>query len=398
MLDYDVTVVGAGVAGSSLAFLLGRSGVRVLLAEKSYFPREKVCGEGLIPAAVGFLARMGWEREVMSEGAERFYGLRFFAAGESLSLDFSELSSDLYGLVLPRLRLDQFLAFQAARQPGVKLEEGMEVRSIQKETHRLRITGVREGRPLESTSRLVVVADGVRSRFHRLLQIRRRPCQPARFALRALFAGLLPNPTHVEVHCNPQGEAYLAPLGNGQVRVTLLLFANPGFARAGALEGRYREVLRGFPQLWPRLSTTVQVGPVESSAPLGLVVSRCHGHRFLLVGDAAGAVDPVTGQGMALALQDAHLAAEVVLERLERDRLQEGELAEYSQRRQAYFQPALSLAQGFLRILHRPRWTRRTLHLLRQSAPLRRKFLRLATELSPPKLSWIDRLRLWSGW
>jgi 2-polyprenyl-6-methoxyphenol hydroxylase-like FAD-dependent oxidoreductase len=100
---------------------------------------------------------------------------------------------------------------------------------------------------------------------------------------------------------------------------------------------------------------------------------------MLLVGDAAGAVDPVTGQGMTVALKDAQLACQILKERLHEDRLSEQDLCEYTRARNGYFRPAFQLAQMLLWAVQHPFLTRQTLKALSRNHALRQKVLKMAT-------------------
>jgi flavin-dependent dehydrogenase len=139
--EADVIVVGAGPAGSTTAFYLAQSGLDVLLLEKSRFPREKVCGDGLTPRAVKALVAMGLNVSEQ-DGWVRNKGLRVIGAGQRLELPWPELTSyPGYGLVRTRLDLDETLA-RRAQQAGAKLLEGVTVTGPVIDERTGRITGV----------------------------------------------------------------------------------------------------------------------------------------------------------------------------------------------------------------------------------------------------------------
>ena len=139
--EADVIVVGAGPAGSTTAFYLAQAGLDVLLLEKSTFPREKVCGDGLTPRGVKGLVGMGISVSEQ-DGWIRNKGLRVIGAGKRLELPWPELSSyPGYGLVRPRTDLDQMLA-RRAQQAGARLREGVTVTGPVLHDRTGRITGV----------------------------------------------------------------------------------------------------------------------------------------------------------------------------------------------------------------------------------------------------------------
>jgi len=379
MANFDGIVVGAGVAGSTTAALLARQGFRVLLVEKATFPREKICGEGLMPAGASILDELGILSELRAQGAQAFSGIHFHLPRDRcLELNFGEVSPTAQGWVVPRIALDTHLARFAAQQPGVQLLEAFKVLSAQTGPTQVNVTGLYQGNLQTHRARLLIGADGIRSRFHKGFGVHRRKRRTRRFALRTSYDQLQGTGV-VEVHCCGAGEAYVAPLGNRSARITLLLFGSAHRSRGASLSDLYFEKLSLFPRLVQRLKSPYPQGPVQSTGAVSLEVSRCHGQRLLLVGDAAGAVDPVTGQGMTVALKDAQLAYRILKERLQEDRLNEQDLCEYTRLRNAYFRPSFQLAQMLLRVVRHPFLGRQTLKALSRNRTLRQAVLRMAT-------------------
>lgn len=397
--EFDVIVVGAGVAGSTTALLLGRAGFRVLLLEKARFPRSKVCGEGLMPSAVKALDRLDLLCELQQADPQPFWGVGFYPqCGKALELDFREVSASTRGLVLPRLHLDSLLAARAGRQPGVTLVEGFLVRKVRVLPDRVLVAGAQGRRRFHYSARAAVGADGIHSRFHRDLSISRRLPRRGRFALRCYHSFLRGGQPLVEVHFSPAGEAYVAPHSRQGVLVALLLFQSVD-SRAVPLADLYWNHLRRFPLLWERLGEPPAAHVPETTAPLSLKLSRSHHHRVLLAGDAAGAADPVTGQGMTVALKDAELAAGILTSGLRGERLSEPDLRIYTAERNRHFLPSCRLAELFLAVFHRPFLADRAIKCLSQNQALKRKVVGIASDVRPlQSLSWGDRLRLVLGW
>ena len=398
MPNFHGIVVGAGVAGSTTAALLAQQGFRVLLVEKATFPREKICGEGLMPAGADILHKLGILSQLRAQGAQSFSGIHFHLPSDRcLELNFREISRTARGWVVPRMVLDESLAQFAAQQPGVQLCEAFKVLSAQTGPKQVEITGLHQGKFQSHRARLLIGADGIRSRFHIGFGIYRLKRRTRRFALRTSYDQLQGSDV-VEVHCCKAGEAYVAPMDNGSARITLLLFGSAQRTRRAPLSDLYFEKLSLFPRLVQRLKSPYPQGPVQSTGAVNLEVSRCHGQRLLLVGDAAGAVDPVTGQGMTVALKDAQLACQVLKERLQEDRLSEQDLSEYTRLRNGYFRPSFQLAQMLLCAVRHPFLTRQILKALSRNHALRQKVLTLATTLRAGSfLNGKDQLHLLLG-
>ena len=199
--EADVIVVGAGPSGSTAAYYLASAGLDVLLLEKSRFPREKVCGDGLTPRAVKALVAMGVPISE-SDGWLRNKGLRVVGAGMRLELPWPELTSyPGYGLVRNRLDFDQRLAERASRA-GARLIEGVNVTGPVIDERTGRITGVTArpaGRQRDGGAhagagaeqvyrgRLVIAADGNSSRLSVSMGLRKRDDRPIGVAVRAYY-------------------------------------------------------------------------------------------------------------------------------------------------------------------------------------------------------------------
>jgi len=285
----DVAIAGGGPAGSALAIELGRRGVRVALYEKARFPRLKACGEGLLPHGVAALSDLAGLPDV-----PRVRGLRFVAGDTSTLADFPEG----FGLVVRRDWFDSWLFDKAASTPDVDARMGTPYRS--------------EG------ERLVVGADGRNSIFHRRLEAHRP--RRVRVGLSAHVTELEGVGDRVEVFFHRDGELYVAPTGGGETLVAAL-FHRDRFRRDGITH-----LLQTIPAIRDRARRVQFTTPVFAAAPLGLHLPRVVDHRLLLIGDAAGAPDPITGDGIALAMASVRPAADAIVS---------GDLASYERARLA---------------------------------------------------------------
>lgn len=221
----DVLIVGGGIAGSSLAILLGRQGVNVELFERGHFPREKACGEGIIPAGVRVLERLGVAEAV---GGVPFYGVRYHF-GEKTAEGRFPLSAGMpsAGRGQRRRHLDRILFEVAATTRGVRALTNSAVESLHRENGR--VVGVWAGGKLHRAT-LVVGADGAHSRIRQQLGLTVRPVRK-RFGVRAHFR-LGPSwkqPPWVDVFVGPGYELYVTPPPQREILVA-------GLAHARALD------------------------------------------------------------------------------------------------------------------------------------------------------------------
>ena len=381
--EFDVIVSGASVAGSSTAFLLSRQGFRVLLVDKATFPRDKICGEGLMPTGAAIAARHGLFPAIRKSSPQWFEGIHFHLSDRLvLPLRFDQLDRNWRGWVVERTSLDNALLDLATSQSGVSFREGFLTTDAQWEGGGIWITGSCGGRTSRYRGRALIAADGLHSRLRTRLGIPHYTPSSRRLALCTYHRDFRPTQEAVEVHCSQLGEAYVAPFGRSAARVTLLLYQAriDGWHLPASL--LYRRALSHFPTLTQAELREDSDLSVHAVAPLATRLPRCHGDRFLLVGDAGGAVDPVTGQGMTIALRDAELAAEVLTEALVRDRLDSASLAPYTRRRNQYFRPAYHTARLLLFVLRHPRLATRLAKALRRHPELGQRILESAIRTS----------------
>jgi len=303
----DLLIAGAGIAGSALAIHLARRGHSVVLIERSRFPREKPCGEGLMPAGVAALERLGIDTAGL--GAE-FYGIRYHCEGHMAEGHFLQSGAARPGRGIRRRELDAVLAEVAAKTPGVTLHTGARVTGPLFE--RGRVTGLLvEGQPIRA--RLVVGADGAQSRLRHALNLN-SASRRKRLGICRHFGHLsaAESRAYVEVFLGHGHELYVTPLRNGEILVAAL-------ADADAIDGRIEELFRRWCEAQPKLASLLRNAEPASellvTSPLSGRARRRVLPKFVLLGDAAGFTDPITGGGMTQALQSAemlaqHLAAE----------------------------------------------------------------------------------------
>jgi flavin-dependent dehydrogenase len=298
----DVVIAGGGIAGSSLAILLGRSGLAVELFEREHFPREKPCGEGLMPGGVAVLQRMGLAEAV---GGSPFYGVRYHFGDRTAEGRFAESAAfPAAGRGQRRKHLDQILFCEAAKTPGVNAYTGTQVDAPLIENGR--VTGLKvAGEPRRA--KLVVGADGVHSRVRRLLQLEAPP-RRRRLGIRAHFR-LRPDaeqPAWVDVFVAKGHELYVTPLPEREILVAALAYPE---SLRGPVAGTFERWCQDEPALARRLEGAEPVTRPMCSFPLAGGARRGGVPGAVLLGDAAGFLDPITGGGMTQALQTSELLA-----------------------------------------------------------------------------------------
>ncbi len=355
----DLLIAGGGIAGSSLAILLGRQGFTVGLYERSRFPREKPCGEGLMPAGVAALERLGLAQEV---GGEAFVGVRFHAGREMVAGRFPATNGlPSTGRGQRRRHLDQVLFAAAARTPGVSAHAGVSVSGPLVE--RGRVTGlVVDGAVLRA--RLIVAADGSNSRLRHQLGLA-RPSREKRFGVRIHFrlSRRAAASQWVEVFLGQGYELYVTPLPQHEMLVAALSNAR---SLDRPLEEQFLRWCSEHPWLSERLRGAERISPAQA-APLGARARRGIGQGIVLLGDAAGAPDPITGGGMTQALLSSELLAGELKDGIPED---DGWLRHFERRRQAMLGDARRLTRLVLALAERPRLAHFAFPMLRTQSGL----------------------------
>jgi flavin-dependent dehydrogenase len=326
----DVAVIGAGPAGTAAALLLARAGLRVTLVDKARFPRPKACGEGVMPSGVRVLERLGALGDVERAG-RRFRGIRFVErSGRAAEGVFPGGES---GIVVRREELDALLIERARADARIRVVEGRRAARPLFEAGRL--AGFETAPAGQVRAREFLVADGALSPAAESLGVRRRLPRRRRFGLRTHFRGLEGLGASVEVFLFDGGEVYVAPQREpGTALVSVLLEQSELGRFAGRTREALEETLRARAPLAARMRRAERLTPIIGLGPFGGERERVSGPGWLLAGDAAGGVDPITGDGVALALRNAELAAETLLRRL-RGESAESTGADYARARRA---------------------------------------------------------------
>jgi len=317
---YDVIVCGAGPAGSVAATVLSRGGARVLLLDRARFPRPKLCGDTVNPGTVAILRRLGLT-DGFESSALPVDGM--IVTGERGVSVRAAYGGGVRGLAIERLALDAAL-LQAAIAAGARMEEGVLVRGPLMETggRTGRVRGIvlagRDGRDVRVPAPLVIAADGRRSRLATALGLARQPRRPRRWAIGAYFANVAGLTSFGEMHVRRGRYLGVAPVPSGCANVCLVVpgpAALPSAGRAGldAPAALLQEAIEGDPALRERFADARMLTVPVVLGPLAVDAAAAGVAGLLLAGDAAGFIDPMTGDGLRFAVRGGELAAETAL-------------------------------------------------------------------------------------
>lgn len=308
----DVVVVGAGPAGCVAAIVLARAGLRVRLLDRARFPRDKLCGDTVNPGALAVLHGLG-----LSAADAGLPVTGMIVTGPHGARADAAYPCGAAGRALRRRELDLAL-LQHAADAGAEIEEDALVLGAAIDAGRDHVCGalVRTGGggSRRIAARLVIGADGRASRIARSVGLARHPVRPRRWAVGAYFSGVAGLTARGEMHVRVGHYVGVAPLPGGLANACVVTDDTGRLRAAGPL---LRAVLAADAELGPRFARARMIDAPQVLGPLAVDCAVPGMPGLLLAGDAAGFIDPMTGDGLRFALRGAQLAAAAALGALE---------------------------------------------------------------------------------
>lgn len=391
-IDADVIVVGGGPGGASTAYHLSTLGFDVAVLDKATFPRDKVCGDGLTPAAVAELSLMGMDT---SDWA-RNKGLRVIGGGNEIYFEWPEQASQPnYGMTRARVELDEDL-IRRAQQAGARLYEGHMVTEAIRSSDG-RITGVMarvgrggDARQVTARGRLVVDAGGVSARLATSVGIEKKTNRPLGVAARTYFRSPRSDDAWMESHLelwngepgNSEllpGYGWIFPLGNGLVNVGLGSVSSDAKSTALPYKKVFNQWVSHLPEDWG-FTPENQVGPLRSAAlPMSFNRKPHYTNGLALVGDSGGMVSPFNGEGIAPALRAGRILADAAASGFSRGSQTGFDLAlsAYPEQLEELYGGYYSLGRVFVALIEKPKIMR---FLTYHGLP-RRRLMKLVNKL-----------------
>jgi len=375
LMSYDVIVVGAGVAGSSVSYYLAKAGHKVFLLDKCEFPREKVCGDSITPRGVRILEDMGVVPKLEGRFKET-KGVRIYSSKGGCSVTDFPAYKDYprRGFVAPRIEFDKILR-DHAEEAGVYFSGCSFVTNAVVESGR--VIGVKytsDGKDFEETAKFVVCADGASSTFaKKVLNITKDDFRATGIAIRAYYEGVDDIDDYMEIYGEDillPGVGWIFPQGNGVANVGVGIYLDDLEKNDCSVTEILDRFVNSSIHASKKLKNAKRLNQVVGKKLYmgGIKKAICDG--MVLIGDAAGLINPLTGEGMMYALESGKYAAEAIDSALKVNDFSEKSLESYQKNINIFFNRYFSFGTAVVRFAKKPWIVNSSINLIKKSKML----------------------------
>ena len=370
MSAYDVIVIGAGPAGCASALFLRQRGLRVLVLDRASFPRDKVCGEFISPAADDILNELDVLEVIQQSDPMRLHGVAISSYGKpELCIDYPPCpgrTKPMTSLSLSRFQLDHLLV-RSLVEKGVDIREQYAVDDFLFKDNRVVGLKGRDGanRPFIDTASVVVDASGRNGLSLRRLGLIQPHRGTGKVALAAHWENTQFPHDYCYMHISSPGYTGMAPVANDSVNVVLVVEDRD--VKGQELDALYQKIVLGNARRRSLLNGARLKERVRSVGSLAYDVRPVPCGGLVLAGDSTGFIDPFTGEGIYLSLRSAQLAAGIIGQAFAARDFSREFLAEYERQRQEEFNRKFILSRILQNFIYRRRWCDGVVALLRRN-------------------------------
>jgi menaquinone-9 beta-reductase len=366
MKEYDVVIIGGGPAGASAALFLEKKGYSIALLDQALFPRDKVCGEFISPAADDIFSELGILEAIDSLNPIRLSGVILSAYESSyLQVDYpvSMHGRTMTSLSLERSKLDS-LMIDHVRNSRIRLLEGFKVTDFLFDGEN--VCGVKGYDELKTKfrikSKVVIDAGGRNSISLRRLNLRNSFSAKGRIALAAHWEGVKELGSYCHMHISYPGYTGIAPVGINRANVVLVV--DKGSFDGANVESFFMETVLGNRLRRRILGAGSPIEKIRAVDSLSYSVKKPKCGGLLLVGDATGFMDPFTGEGIYLSLRSSQIAARIVNAAFDRADFSSRQLERYDLMRRKEFREKNILSKALQYLIYKPSFCKHVIEAL----------------------------------
>lgn len=338
--QYDVVIVGAGPAGATAAFYLAQQGIQVALLDKATFPREKTCGDGLTPRAINVLDDLGLLPALLQDGCKMNEATVFAPNGTPVTTQMpNREQTPAIMLAIPRIKLDN-LILQKAVAAGANLMEGVNIQNVEIQDAGVTVVGRQNRKVIRVNGRIVIIAVGASMGLLKRIGILKES-PSLTLAARTYYEDVVGLNGRFEFYFEGiplPGYGWVFPLSDTTANIGAGVFE---IRRKGNKKQTAQAVLDQFiqiPKMQQMLANAKQIGPVRGyPIRTDFAHAPTYAQNLILVGEAAGLVNPLTGEGVDYALESGKIAAHQLLDMFATNDFSPAKFANYDKKLRDHF-------------------------------------------------------------